>query len=116
MTSTEHIQPFRAALASDWQSALQRDEWFFSRLGEDIATRLSSSEAFATIDEVAELLLQQREPMLRYYCGVFLIRLARLSNTTELPCGLRSAWDTVEQLLREYRSEEHTSELQSLRH
>jgi hypothetical protein len=38
---------------------------------------------------------------LRYYCGTFLIRLARLSDTTELPSGLRGAWDTVELLLRD---------------
>ena len=34
-------------------------------------------------------------------CVTFLIRLARLSDTTELPSGLRSAWDTVERLLRD---------------
>jgi len=102
MTTAEHIQPFRAALASDWQSELERDEWFFSRLEQDIAARLSPSEAFVAIDEVTELLLQEREPVLRYYCGAFLIRLARLSDTAELPSGLRRAWDTVERLLREY--------------
>lgn len=100
MTTTERIQPFRAALASDWQSALERDEWFFSRLVEDIVTPLSSSEAFAAIDEVVELLLQQHEQM--YYCGVFLLSLARHSETTEMPSSLRSAWDTVERLLRDY--------------
>lgn len=102
MTTTEHIQPFRAALASDWQSALERDEWFFSRLEDDIAARLSSSEAFAAIDELTELLLQQRELALQYYCGVFLLTLARRSDTTELPGGLRGAWDTVAGLLRDY--------------
>jgi hypothetical protein len=99
MTTTEHIQPFRAALASDWQSDLERDEWFFSRLEDQIVARLSPSEAFAAIDEVVEVLIQQHEPMLRYYCSTFLIRLARLSDTTELPSGLHSAWDTVEHLL-----------------
>lgn len=101
MTTSEHIQPFRAALVSDWQSALQRDEWFFSNLVDQIVARLSPSEAFVAIDEVVEIILQQRDPMLIYYCGTFLIRLARLSDTTELPRGLRSAWDTVERLLRD---------------
>lgn len=99
MTTAEHIRPFRAALASDWQSALQRDEWFFSRLEDQIVARLSPSEAFTAIDEFVEVLLQQQEPTLRYYCGTFLIRLARLSDTTELPNGIRSAWDNVERLL-----------------
>jgi hypothetical protein len=101
MTTTEHIQPFRAALASDWQSALERDEWFFSRLEDQIVARLSPSEAFAAIDEVVEILIQQHEPTLTYYCGTFLLRLARHSDTTELPSGLRGAWDTVERLLRD---------------
>lgn len=100
MTTSEHIQPFRAALASDWQAALERDEWFFSRLVEDIVTPLSSSEAFAAIDEVVELLLQQHEQ--KYYCGVLLLSLACHSDTTEMPAGLRSAWDTVARLLRDY--------------
>jgi hypothetical protein len=99
MTITEHIQPFRAALASDWQSALHLDEWFFSHLEDQIVARLSPSEAFTAIDEIVEVLLQQHEPTLRYYCGVFLIRLARHSDTTELPSGLHGAWDTVERFL-----------------
>jgi hypothetical protein len=37
------IQPFREALASDWQSALARDEWFFSRLEDGIAERLEKA-------------------------------------------------------------------------
>ena len=65
----ETIQPFRDALASDWQLALERDEWFFSRLVDDIIARLSPSEAFTSLTEIATLLLQQVEPTLRYYCG-----------------------------------------------
>jgi hypothetical protein len=95
MTTTEHIQPFRAALASDWRAALECDEWFFSHLEDQILARLTSSQAFAAIDEVVEILIQQHEPTLRYYCGTFLIGLARLSDTTELPSGLCGAWDTV---------------------
>lgn len=102
MTNADHIQPFRAALAGDWQSALARDEWFFSRLQDDIAARLSSSEAFAAIDEVTELLLQQRDPALHYFCGSFLLTLARHSDTTELPSGLYHAWDIVAGRLSDY--------------
>jgi hypothetical protein len=65
MTSMEPVQPFRASLASDWQSSLERDEWFFSRLREDLVTQLSSSEAFAAMDAVAELTQQQTEPFLQ---------------------------------------------------
>jgi hypothetical protein len=103
MTSAEHVQSFREALASDWQSALERDEWFFSRLEDQIVALLAPSEAFAAIEEVVELILQQHDPTLKYYCGVFLIRLARRSETTELPGGLRSAWDSIELLLRDYK-------------
>jgi len=100
MTSTGYIQPFRAALASDWRSAYERDEWFFTRLADETVTPLSSSEAFAAIDEVVELLPQQ--PELMYECGVLLLRLACHSATTELPSGLRGAWDSVQRLLRDY--------------
>jgi hypothetical protein len=96
-----HIQPFHDALLSDWQNALERDEWFFSRLEEDIVTRLSPSEAFAALDEVATLLLQQVEPILKYYCGTFLLSLARRSDTTEMPTKLRQIWNSVMDSLRE---------------
>jgi hypothetical protein len=91
----ELIQPFRDALTSDWQAALQRDEWFFAQLVEDGSKRLSPSDAFAALDEVATLLLQQHDPTLRYYCGSFLISLARRSDTTELPPILGQNWDAI---------------------
>jgi hypothetical protein len=100
MTSTGYVQPFRAALASDWRSAYGRDEWFFTRLVNETVKPLSSIEAFAAIDEVVQLLPQQPEMM--YECGVLLLNLARHSDTTEMPCGLRGAWDTVMRLLRDY--------------
>lgn len=96
------IQPFREAIASDWQSALARDEWFFSRVEDDITTRLSPSEAFAAIDEVAALMQQQTERLLQWRCGYLLIALARRSATTEMPSGLRSTWGAVVGLLQEY--------------
>ena len=101
MTRLGLIQPFREALASDWQASLQRDEWFFSRLEEEISTRLTPSEAFVAIDEVAMLIQQQGEPLLQWRCGCFLLTLARRSDTTEVPPGLRSAWESVERQLRD---------------
>ena len=110
----EVIQPFRDALVSDWQAALERDEWFFSRLEDDIIIRLSPSEAFSSLEEIAALLLQQTDPALKYYCGTFLLRLARHSDTTEMAPKLQRNWgsitkdledapDIVEQLSRWYR-------------
>jgi hypothetical protein len=34
------IEEFRAALNSDWRNALDQDEWFFSRLEENIISKL----------------------------------------------------------------------------
>ena len=96
------IQPFRDAIVSDWQSALARDEWFFSRVEDGVATQLSPTEAFAAIDEVVTLMQQQTEPLLQWRCGHFLIALARRSDTTEMPLGLRSTWEAVLGLLREH--------------
>ena len=80
---------------------MERDEWFFSRLEDDIIARLSPSEAFISLPEIAALLLQQVEPTLRYYCGTFLLSLARHSDTTEMPPGLRRVWDSVMDALRD---------------
>ena len=96
------ILPFREAIVSDWESALARDEWFFSRVEDGIATELSPSEAFAAIDEVATLMQQQTEPLFQWRCGYFLIALAQRFETMEIPSGLRRAWETVLGLLREY--------------
>ncbi len=98
----ELIQPFKDALASDWQSALERDEWFFTFLEDDISDRLSPSQAFAAIDEITALIHQQTEPFIQWRCGLFLNTLSRRSNTTEMPPGLQSTWQIVVELLSDF--------------
>ncbi|NWK57678.1 hypothetical protein HW115_18820 [Verrucomicrobiaceae bacterium N1E253] len=99
MTASTNIQPFIDALSSDWEQALQHDEWFFSSLIEGTTSELSPHEAFDAIDELVALLISQRDSTLIYYCGVFLISLIRLSDTSEVPVVLRSSWDSVVSIL-----------------
>jgi len=102
MKSTSNIEPLRIALASDWQTAFARDEWFFVRLMDEVVSRLSPADAFAAIDEVVSLLIHESEGTLHYYCGALMLELARRSDTTEMPLGLRNHWEAVGQLVRDY--------------
>jgi hypothetical protein len=102
MTAGSPIQPFVDALSADWVQALAHDEWFFADLIDNLTSRLSASEAFGSIDALVEVMVGQQDPSVSYYCGSLLINLVRCSNTTELPVGLRTSWEKVENQLSEY--------------
>jgi hypothetical protein len=102
MTTASHIQPFLEALSSNWKQALSQDEWFFAGIIEDVTSQMSASDAFDSIDALVEILAHQNDPTTSYYCGAFLVSLARRSDTSELPVGLRTEWDCVENHLADY--------------
>jgi hypothetical protein len=103
------IAPFLAALRSDWQEEENRDEWFFAGLEEKIVSGLDVSEAFRAIDEVAPVILAQRDPYLVERAGLLMMALARKSNTTEMPSSLSQSWEQIEE-----RLEPHPSVLEDL--
>ena len=102
MTTASHIQPFLDALSSDWKQALSHDEWFFAGIIKDVTSRMSASDAFDSIDTLVEILIHQSDSTINYYCGALLVDLARHSDTSELPVGLRTEWNCVESHLADY--------------
>jgi hypothetical protein len=110
----EALACFREALRSNWLERLQDNEWFLADLREKVVTQLAPEEAFAQLEEVVALLLEQQEPFLRSECAWLLLALARLANTTAMPERLDREWanvmaglshdpQTVEQLAAWYR-------------
>ena len=93
MTTSPVVQ-FMELLDTNWAAALSEDEWCFARLCESVEI-LQPHEAFGEIPVVVDLLLQQREPVLRHECGWMLSALIRRTETTQVPPGLEQRWDAV---------------------
>jgi hypothetical protein len=80
---------------TDWHAHVAADEWFFAKLRDELIGSLSSSDAFHAITDFAVLIIEQKEPELRYEAAVVLLSLARHSDTSEMPQQLREAWSNV---------------------
>ena len=90
------IQKFLEAAASDWESELSKDEWYFSRNWFRIQlVRLAQEMRSDSISDTVDLLIRSNEEMITYYGGSLLMALARRSGTTELPPNLHQNWDTI---------------------
>lgn len=89
-------------ILKDWKSKLQKDEWFFSNIKEDIFNNASEVEAFKAIPSVLKILSQNSEPYLRTELLEILFVLARKSNTTELPSGLMESLNSLENISDSY--------------
>lgn len=97
------LQPFLEAIGGDWQSHLQRDEWYFTRLAESIVSRLSANEAYEAIGVLSGVLLSLRDDTLVWAGGSLLLALSRCSDTTQMPPELASRWAAIHHSLSSHQ-------------
>jgi hypothetical protein len=73
-----------------WNENPIADEWLFADFREKFVATMSSVEAFGSIDETVDLLLQQSDESTAIEVLQTIIALARKSETTEIPKNLLS--------------------------
>ena len=79
----------------DWQSKLQREEWYFTTLRKELTDGLEPHEAFSVIPEAVDLTLEQSDRFLCLECFELLLALARVSDTTEVHPVLNDKWEQL---------------------
>jgi len=74
-------------LQLNWQTELQKDEWFFAKARDKIDTAFTAEDAFSAIMEVVFFIQSETNPYLCTECIELLYSLIRKSDTTEIPKG-----------------------------
>ena len=74
-------------LQLNWQTELQKDEWFFAKARDKIDTAFTAEDAFSAIMEVVFFIQSETDPYLCTECVELLYSLIRKSDTTEIPKG-----------------------------
>jgi hypothetical protein len=82
-------------LTRDWIAQLERDEWFFAKIREDLVSLLPPVSAFEAITDVGHLFIELPDSYLRYETAELLLALAWKSETTEMPAALAQAWSGI---------------------
>ena len=72
-------------LQLNWQTELQKDEWFFAKARDKIDTAFTAEDAFSAIMEVVFFIQSETNPYLCTECVELLYSLIRKSDTTEIP-------------------------------
>jgi hypothetical protein len=88
------VEKFENA-AKNWEAKLQEDEWYFSKLREEITSHLQPNEAFVLISEAVDLVLGQSNEFLCLESFQVLLDLVRIADTTELNPNLDAKWDSL---------------------
>ncbi len=96
-----------------YQEKLSADEWHFARVQDRLLGDLLPEDAFGQIGRAATLVLEQAEKVPAWYAFHFLLALARLSDTTELPPKLKDEWDRLHSHLQDLGLETGFSELRT---
>jgi hypothetical protein len=79
----------------DWQEKLKVNEWFFSDLREDLLRDKTNKEVFFAIDEVVELIIEQKDTTLVYESFLLLFGIYWKLDTTERTEKLRADWSIL---------------------
>ena len=74
-------------LQLNWQTELQKDEWFFAKARDKVDTAFTAEDAFSAIMEVVFFIQSETNPYLCTECVELLYSLIRKSDTTEIPKG-----------------------------
>ena len=74
-------------LQLNWQTELQKDEWFFAKERDKINNSFTAEESFNAIMEVVFFIQSETNPYLCTECIELLYSLIRKSDTTEIPKG-----------------------------
>lgn len=85
-----------SAAVEAWNMDPILDEWSFERFREEFVGNMSASEAFDSINETIDFLLEESDESTATEILQTIIGLARRSETTEVPSGLLSRKDLIE--------------------
>ena len=92
-------------LQLNWQTELQKDEWFFAKARDKIDTAFTAEDAFSAIMEVVFFIQSETNPYLWTECIELLYSLIRKSDTTEIPKGfLQNLYILKEKLAKDMYS------------
>jgi hypothetical protein len=92
-------------LQLNWQTELQKDEWFFAKARDKIDTAFTAEDAFSAIMEVVFFIQSETNPYLCTECIELLYSLIRKSDTTETPKGfLQNLYILKEKLAKDMYS------------
>ncbi|MCO7125905.1 ABC transporter [Sporolactobacillus shoreicorticis] len=87
----------------DWQSKLEKNEWYFSDAFDHITKNMTSYEAFSYIPNVVNALLELRDETLIWETLDLLGELYTISDTTEVHPVLNAKWSLLENHIRHYK-------------
>ena len=88
-------------LQLNWQTELQKDEWFFAKARDKIDTAFTAEDAFSAIMEVVFFIQSETNPYLCTECVELLYSLIRKSDTTEIPKGFLQNLHVLKEKLAE---------------
>lgn len=79
-----------------WNSDPIEDEWFFEKFRNEFVGKMSSSEAFTSINETIGFLIHEEDESTACEILQTIINLAEKSQTTELPSALKENKNLIE--------------------
>ncbi|MEC0303097.1 ABC transporter [Terribacillus saccharophilus] len=80
---------------ANWEIELKENEWYFSDCYEELTKELSSSDAFAAILDVIDVLLLIKEAYLLNETLEFLGIIYNIADTTEIHPMLLVQWENI---------------------
>jgi len=84
------------------------DEWYISKLLDKSISGLSPEQAYLEIDAIVEVLLKEKEwDIFLNHCQ-YILRLARLANTTEIPLKLGQNLHALQAKITEFDLVNHS--------
>ncbi|WP_095271060.1 MULTISPECIES: ABC transporter [Terribacillus] len=87
---------------ANWETKLEKNEWYFSDCYEELTTNLSSFEAFSAIPDVISVLLTVKDPFLLNETIDFLDTLYIIADTTEIHPMLRGEWENIKSHIQRF--------------
>lgn len=79
----------------DWETELDKNEWYFTDCYEELTKGLSSSDAFAAIPDIIDVLLTIKETYLLNETLDFLRIVYNVADTTEIHPILLEQWENI---------------------
>lgn len=85
-----------------WQERLNANEWFFSDLRESLLKNKTDKDVFTEIDEVVDLIVEQKDKTLVYESFLLLVEMYRKVDTTERTENLNANWNVLKEHILSY--------------
>lgn len=80
---------------NNWEEELNKDEWYFSNLRDEILQEITPEEAFNYIPDVVKICLELKDKYLVGEIFEILLDLVKRTNTTEIPSYLEKNWEAL---------------------